>query len=298
MAIFRTDLEALIYVIIIGIGLYLLNRINSYSIDRIKKILPAKKNKVKFIIRLISIIVFIYFLIEGFPSFTAIPAEYTVIITGAISTALAFATSEIFSNFISGVLIWIMDPFDIGDLVKIKDHKGVIKSITLTKVIIETFDRIIVEISNSDILESTVLNYTIKLKDIENYYRFKRQIQSPQEIGNARLNIDAFDGKMGKKQENELRALHKLVLESKDSAIHAFTFSMRFPYERFRIKVDKTDKLCDKYKEIFDFKPKFHIFNYDSDIHVKFRILTLNSDKLLNYQTDFANDIYKIIRNL
>jgi len=295
MGIFRTDLEALIFVIIIGISLYLVNRIISYSIDRIKKILHARKNKINFVIRVISIIVFIYFLIEGFPSFTAIPAEYTVIITGAISTALAFATSEIFSNFISGILIWIVDPFDIGDVVKIKDNKGVIKSITLTKIIIETFDKIIVEISNSDILGSTVLNYTLKLKDIENYYRFKRQIQSPQQIGNARLNIDVFDEKLRKKEDNELRALHKLVLGSKDSVIHTFTFSMHFPYERFRIKVDKTDKLCDKYKEIFDFKPKFHIFNFYSDILVKFRILTLNSDKLLNYQADFAKDIYKII---
>ncbi|MFW9872743.1 MAG: mechanosensitive ion channel domain-containing protein [Candidatus Thorarchaeota archaeon] len=295
MAIFRTDLEALIYVIIIGIGLYLVNWIISQSLDRIKKILPANKNKVNFIVRLFSIIILVYFLIEGFPSFTTIPAEYSVLISGAISTALAFATSEIFSNFISGLLLWILNPFNIGDVVKIKDHKGVIKSITLTKIIIETFDRIIVDMSNSDVLASTILNYTIKLKKIKNYYKFKRAIQSPQDISNARLNFNVFDDKMRKREENEFRALHESLLESKDSAIHAFTFSMRFPYERFRIKVNQTDKLCDRYKDIFGIKPKFHIFNYDFEIHVKFRILTLDSDKLLNYQADFANDIYKII---
>ncbi|MHA2475220.1 MAG: mechanosensitive ion channel domain-containing protein, partial [Promethearchaeota archaeon] len=94
---------------------------------------------------------FVYFLIEGFPSFTQIPAEYSVIITGAVSTVIAFATSEVFSNFISGLLIWIIDPFNIGDVVKIQGHKGVVKSITLTRVAIETFDRIIVELSNSDV---------------------------------------------------------------------------------------------------------------------------------------------------
>ena len=100
MALFRTDLEALLFVIIIGGSLYLINFIIGFLIGRIKKILPANKNKIKFIIRLVSIILFLYFLIEGFPSFTTIPPEYTVLITGAASTAIAFATSEIFSNFI------------------------------------------------------------------------------------------------------------------------------------------------------------------------------------------------------
>ncbi len=295
MAFFRTNLEALIYVLIIGIGLYLLNRILSYGIDRIEKILPERKNKIIFMMRIISLLVFLLFLIEGFPSFTAIPAEYTVIITGAVSTAIAFATSEIFSNLICGILIWFIDPFDIGDVVKIKGYKGVIKSITLIKITIETFDRIIVEISNSDVISSIVLNYTITLKRKKNYYRFRRQIQSPQDLGNARLNIDIVDDDISKREENELREFHKLLLEIDKDVVHSFTFSMRFPYKRFRIKIDKVDKLCEKYKEIFDFKPKFHIFNFSNEIFVKFRILTLNSNKLLNYQIDFANDLYKII---
>jgi len=188
-----------------------------------------------------------------------------------------------------------VNPFDIGDVVKIEGYKGVIKSRTLTKVIIETFDRIVIEMSNSDIISSTVLNYTIKLKNIKNFYRFKRQIQSPQEIGNARLNVDLFDENLRKQEENELRGLHKLVVENDYEVLHSYTFSMRFLYERFRIKIDKIDKLCEEYKQVFDYKPDFHIHNFSNEIFVKFRILTLNSDKLLNYQADFANEIYKII---
>jgi small-conductance mechanosensitive channel len=295
MAILRTDLEALMYLLLIGVSLYLVNLLLTYFIDKIKKILPENKNKIKFVMRLLSLVLFLYFLIEGFPSFTTIPPEYTVLITGAISTAIAFATSEIFSNFISGILIWLVDPFDMGDVVNIMGHKGIIRSTTLTKIKIETFDRIIVEISNSDILSSTILNYTIKLKRRKNFYRFKRKIQTPQDIGHARLDIDKYDDEMRKKEENEIREFFDLVLERDKSEIHSFTFSMRVPYEKFRIKVDKIEKLCKTYKEVFDFPPKFHLFNFSNEISVKFRILTLDSEKLLNHQADFANKLYKII---
>ncbi len=294
-SVFRTNEEALIYILLIGIGLYAINKLLSFGLGHIKKIPPRRRNEINFALRLISIVVFIYFLVEGFPSFDDIPPEYTAIITSSLSFAIAFATSEIFSNFICGILIWILDPFDIGDIVKIQGHKGIIKSNTLTKVVIETFDRIIVEISNSDILSSNLLNYTIKLKNVKNYYRFRKQIQTPQEIGNAQLNIDLIDDKLRKQEENELRELHAKVLENDQSVIYTFNFSMRFPYERFRIKIDKVDKLRVKYKEIFGIKPQFHIFNFSNEIVVKFRLLSLDSYRLLNFQADFANDLYKII---
>jgi hypothetical protein len=133
------------------------------------------------------------------------------------------------------------------------------------------------------------------LRNVKNYYRFRRQIQSPQEIGNARLNIDLFDEELRKQEENQLRELHNQVLENDQSVIHSFTFSMQFPYERFRIKVDKIDNLCNKYKEIFGFKPQFHIFDFSNEISVKFRLLALYSYNILNHQSDFANELYKVI---
>ncbi len=169
------------------------------------------------------------------------------------------------------------------------------KSSSLTKVELEIFDRIIVKISNSDVLSSTVLNYTIKLKNVKNFYRFKRQIQAPQDIGMARVNIDLYNEEIRKEEEKELRDLHNQIVENDQPIIYAYTFTMRFPYEGFRIKIDKIDKLCQIYKETFGIKPKFHIFNCSNEISVKFRILTLNNNIFLYNQADFANDLYKII---
>lgn len=267
----------------------------SYLFSRIVKIPIVKKNNLIFVIRIISILTLLYFVINGFPSFTTIPPETTAIITGALSTALAFITSGIFSNFVAGVLLWVVDPIDVGDLVKLSGYKGVIKSITLTKVVIETLDRIIVEISNSDIVSSIVLNYTIKPKSRKKYFHFKRQIRAPQDIGNARLDIDTYNEVIRKQEETDVRNFFNSFSEDRKKMVHSYTFKMRVPYGEFRIKIDKFNRLCGKYGEIFGFRPHFHVLDFSNEIIVKFRILTLDSDKLLKFQPQFAKELYKII---
>ena len=239
--------------------------------------------------------ILLYIIINGFPSFTTLPAEYTAIITGAVSTALAFVSSGIFSNFVAGVLIWIVDPFDTGDIVKIGGHKGIIKSITLTKVVIETMDRIIVEISNTDIASSIVLNYTVKLSSRKKYIHFKRQIRAPQDIGNARLDIDVYDEEIRKQEENDLKNFFTSFSENDQNIVHTYNFKMRVPYTNFRIIIDKFNDLCAKYADSFGIRPRFHVLEYSNEITVKFRILTLDSNKILKYQPEFAKDIYKAI---
>jgi small-conductance mechanosensitive channel len=281
--------------VLIAFLLYIFNRLLSILFNRLARIPISRKNKIIFAFRIISILILLYFIINGFPSFATLPTEYTAIITGAVSTALAFVFSGIFSNFIAGVLIWIVDPFDIGDVVKIGGHKGIIKSISLTKVVIETTDRIIVEISNSDVVSSIVLNYTIKLSSRKKYIYFKRQIRAPQDIGNARLDIDVYNEDIRKQEEADIKNFFTSFSENDQNIVHTYNFKMLVPYTHFRIIIDRFNELCAKYADIFGIRPRFHVLGYSNEITVKFRILTLDSDKILNYQPKFANELYKAI---
>jgi len=282
-------------VVLIAFLLYIFNKLLSILFNRLGRIPIARKNKILFAFRIISILILLYFIINGFPSFTTLPTEYTAIITGAVSTALAFISSGIFSNFVAGVLIWIVDPFDNGDVVKIGGHKGIIKSITLTKVVIETMDRIIVEISNSDVVSSIVLNYTIKLSSRKKYVHFKRQTRAPQDIGNARLDIDVYNEEIRKQEETDIKNFFTSFSENHQNIVHTYNFKMRVPYAHFRIIIDKFNEICAKYADIFGIRPRFHVLEYSNDITVKFRILTLDSNKILKYQPEFAKDLYKAI---
>lgn len=295
MALFNTDLEAVIYVSIISISLYITSRLVTYLLDKIKRIPMIRKNKIIFAVRIISILGFFYFLIEGFPFFATIDPQYTAIITSAISIALAFAASGIFSNLVAGILLWLVDPIDIGDVVKIKDHKGVIKSMTLTKIVLETFDGIIVEITNSDVVSSLILNYTIKLKYRKRFIRFKRQLKAPQDISNAQVDIDLYDEEVRKKQEEAIKSLFTELSENEQDTVHAYTFKMQVPYDGFRVKVDKMRRLCEAYKDKFGYPPDFHIYSFSYEIFLKFRLVSLEWKKLFRYQPEFAKDLYKII---
>ena len=224
-----------------------------------------------------------------------IEAEYRVIITGSLSTALAFATSGIFSNYIAGLLIWIIDPFDIGEIVKIKGQKGIVRSISLTRVVIETFDRIIIELSNSELVSSMILNYSIKLKRKKKFMRFKKLIRSPQEIGSAQLDIDIFNEEIRKESEEELNQFYKKVMENDSNVVHSFNFKMQVPYYQFRIKVAEIEEICRKYKDIFGIKPSFHIIDFGFQIELKFRIVSLSENSILIYQSKMVEELYKII---
>ena len=286
MAIFNTDFEAAVFIIIIGIILYFLNKIVFFILSRIKRVSAKQENKIGFVLSLISFIIIVYLIIEGFPSFEMIDPTYSAILTGAISTALAFASRGIFSNIISGIVLMIISPADIGDVVKIKENKGIIRQITLSNVVIETFEGVIVQISNTEVINSTIINYTKRLGRIKDFEVFKREVQSPQVKGLAR--IEEID-------KSYLRKMFEETLKTHNPIIHRYTFKMEFPYKAFRSKLAEVEQLCVKYREIFGAKPWYGIVDYGFKIKVKFSILTLDSTTIMNDQPKFAKDLYKII---
>ena len=286
MAIFNTDFEAAVFIVIIGIILSILNKMVSLILSRIKRVSAKQENKIGFVLSLISFIIIVYLIIEGFPSFEMIDPIYSAILTGAISTALAFASRGVFSNIVSGIVLMIISPVDTGDIVKIKGTKGIIRQITLSNVLIETFEGVIVQISNIEVLNSIIINYTKRIGRIKDFEAFKREVASPQVIGLAQ--IEAID-------KNYLRKMFEEASKTRNSIIHKYTFKMDFPYKAFRSKLAEVEKLCIKYRDTFGAKPWYDIVDYAFKIKVKFSILTLDSTTIMDDQPKFAKDLYKII---
>jgi hypothetical protein len=258
--------------------------------------MPMKqKIIINFTLKIVTVLTILFFILGGFPIISQIDPTYVAILTGSISTAIAFASSGIFANFVSGIFLLLMRPFEVEDLVKIDEDKGIVVAINLTKVKLETFDNIIIEKSNAQVISSKIVNYTIKLGKKKSFEEFKDKVLAPQDSGFKDAYNEISDSKM--EFENNLKQVYDSFSKKYYPKLYNYTFRMAFPYKGFRMMINKVAELCDLYnqKNIFRIAPQFDVVNYNVSIIVKFRLLTFNSQKIFNFQPKFAQDVYNII---
>lgn len=79
---------------------------------------------------------------------------------GLTSLALGFALKDILSNFVSGLLILILRPFELGDQIIIGETEGSVERIELRATLIRTYDGRVVSVPNAETFTSRVTNNT------------------------------------------------------------------------------------------------------------------------------------------
>jgi len=98
---------------------------------------------------------------------------------GVLSVAVGFASQTSASNIISGLFLLADRPFQIGDVIQIGQTTGVVHSIELLSVKLQTFQNHLVRIPNEELIKSQVINYTywpIRRIDIEVGVAYKEDI--------------------------------------------------------------------------------------------------------------------------
>lgn len=79
---------------------------------------------------------------------------------GLTSLALGFALKDILSNFVAGLLILTLRPFQLGDQIVIGETEGNVERIELRATLIRTYDGRMVSVPNSETFTSRVTNNT------------------------------------------------------------------------------------------------------------------------------------------
>lgn len=79
---------------------------------------------------------------------------------GLTGLALGFALKDIISNFVSGVLILSLRPFEIGDQIVVGDTEGTVERIELRATRIRAYDGRVALVPNAELFTSRIVNNT------------------------------------------------------------------------------------------------------------------------------------------
>jgi small-conductance mechanosensitive channel len=154
-------LPNLLIAIIVFLVLYTIGRLLRKTLDRPLHRLVHSRALVDLLLNIISIVTVAFGLFIAL-SIIGLDKAVTSLLAGAgiVGLALGFAFQDIASNFVSGVLMAVRKPVQIGDVIGSNDHFGTIININLRSTIIRTMQGQHVHIPNKDIYNKPIINYS------------------------------------------------------------------------------------------------------------------------------------------
>ena len=274
---------------------------------------PEVYNGLKFITRFIIGIIIIILIMD----FLKIDSSYLLIISGIIISAIAFASMNAITNFISGIWILLVRPFTVGDYIDVNGVDGLVTEISLNYTRLKHVDETISLIPNSNCINTSIINHTITKKWLEQHAKRLNQTKQIAETILDEGDKDIF--KIIRDVDEELNLIQDILrsmniteknyfIKSKNNKNEKKKYStyvqknkmVRYVLElNLDKRVKRNDKLleevCKKWSEFFLFKPFWKLEGADFYAYYRFILITPDPELIIKYLGRFIEDIYKAI---
>ena len=109
--------------------------------------------------RLLSVLVLVVGAVTVLDTF-GIPLSAVVTFVGVVGLAISLAMQDILKNFFAGLYLLFERPFRLGDVVAVKDQRGVVETIGIRTTTLRTEDNVQVLIPNMTMFAEIVSNRT------------------------------------------------------------------------------------------------------------------------------------------
>ena len=156
-----------------------------YSSRFLVYLLGRRMNKASMqadVVHVIKRVIFIIFLVVvalTALSLLGIPLTAFAFATGAIAIGVGFGAQNIINNFISGWILMAERPIRINDFIEIDNAQGVVESVGTRSTRIRRTDGVHLLVPNSQLLERTVVNWTLIDREIRTTVRVGVEYGSP-----------------------------------------------------------------------------------------------------------------------
>jgi small-conductance mechanosensitive channel len=181
-----TIMDLIIFSLIVAAAIILANLAGAY----LKKSLTdrVKKDELDKLIRITQAAIILIGIFISLPSFHVDFAEL-LLIGGAASIIIGFASQRLVTSIGSGVFLIIERPVSIGDTVKIGETAGTIEDIRILSTTIKTYEGIFVRIPNETVFNSEITNY---VANVARRFEYRVGIRYSDDADNAIRIIHEF----------------------------------------------------------------------------------------------------------
>ena len=167
----------LLAVVVLVVGGYIASRLIGYLLaQRLAKRLGPD---VVYTIKRITFFVLIIIVFLTALSLLGVPLTAFAFATGAVAIGVGFGAQNIINNFISGWILMAERPIRIDDFIEIDNAHGVVELVGTRSTRIRRVDGVHLLVPNSQLLERTVVNWTLVDREIRTIVRVGVAYGSP-----------------------------------------------------------------------------------------------------------------------